>query len=134
MNILSRSDEILLLAILRLKDDAYGVTIVKEVARSTGKKLKLGGLWVSLDILTKRGLLEKHMGEPTPKRGGRSKIYYSLTPDGLEALERVNEFNLSLWEGMRDLIKDSISGIDSASPAASQGAQRHRVLLLFQWN
>lgn len=108
MNVLSRSDEILLLAILRLKDKAYGVTIVKEVARSTGKKLKLGGLWVSLDILAKKGLLEKHMGDPTPKRGGRSKIYYSLTPAGLKALKRVNEFNLSLWNGMRELIKDSL--------------------------
>ncbi len=108
MNILSRSDEILLLAILRLKDNAYGVTILKEVAKSTGKKLKLGGLWVSLDILAKRDLLEKHMGDPTPKRGGRSKIYYSITPDGLKALERVNAFNRSLWKGMSDLIKDSL--------------------------
>ena len=108
MNILSRSDEILLLAILKLKENAYGVTILKEVAKTTGKKLTLGGLWVSLDILSKRGLLEKNMGDPTPKRGGRSKIYYTLTSDGLKALERVNEFNLSLWKGMTDLIKDSL--------------------------
>ena len=108
MNILSRSDEILLLAILKLKENAYGVTILKEVAKTTGKKLKLGGLWVSLDILSKRGILEKNMGDPTPKRGGRSKIYYTLTPDGLKALERVHEFNLSLWKGMTDLIKDSL--------------------------
>ena len=47
-------------------------------------------------------------GDPTPKRGGRSKIYYSLTPDGLKALEKVNEFNLSLWKGMRELMKDSL--------------------------
>ena len=108
MNILSRSDEILLLAILRLKDNAYGVTIVKEVAKTSGKKLKLGGLWVSLDILAKRGLIEKNIGDPTPKRGGRSKIYYVLTPDGLKALEKVNEFNLTLWKGMRKLIKESL--------------------------
>ena len=108
MNILSRSDEILLLAILKLKDNAYGVTIVNEVAKSTGKKLKLGGLWVSLDILAKRGLIEKQIGDPTPKRGGRSKIYYSLTSDGLKALEQVNEFTLSLWKGMRELLKDAL--------------------------
>ena len=108
MNILSRSDEILLLAILRLKDNAYGVTIVKEIANNTGKKLKIGGLWVSLDILAKRGLLEKNMGDPTPKRGGRSKIYYSLTPEGLKALKKVNELNHSLWKGMSELIEDSL--------------------------
>lgn len=106
MDVLSRADEMLLLAILRLKDDAYGVSIVKEVKRRTGKKLKLGGLWVSLDILTKRGLVEKRMGDPTPKRGGRSKIYYSLTPDGVKALSLVSELNRSLWQGIGELLKD----------------------------
>jgi PadR family transcriptional regulator PadR len=107
MDVLSRADEILLLAILRLKDNAYGVSIVKEVNRRTGKKLKLGGLWVSLDILAKRGLVEKQMGDPTPKRGGRSKIYYSLTPDGFKALSLVSELNRSLWKGIGELLKDS---------------------------
>ena len=106
MEVLSRADEILLLAILRLRDNAYGVSIVKEVLERTGKALKLGGLWVSLDILAKKGLISKHMGDPTPARGGRSKIYYSLTPSGLNALERVNEFNRSLWKGIQDVNKD----------------------------
>jgi len=107
MDVLSRADEILLLAILRLNDDAYGVSIVKEVKQRTGKTLKLGGLWVSLDILAKRGLVEKRMGDPTPKRGGRSKIYYSLTKNGFDALSRVNELNRSLWKGIGDLVKES---------------------------
>jgi PadR family transcriptional regulator PadR len=106
MEVLSRADEILLLAILRLRDNAYGVSIVKEVQERTGKGLKLGGLWVSLDILTKKDLVSKHMGDPTPARGGRSKIYYTLTPSGLKALERVNEFNRSLWKGIQDVTKD----------------------------
>ncbi|MBW1863208.1 MAG: PadR family transcriptional regulator [Deltaproteobacteria bacterium] len=103
MEVLSRADEILLLAILRLRDNAYGVSIVKEAKQRTGKTLKLGGLWVSLDILAKKGLVCKHMGDPTPARGGRSKIYYALTPSGLKALERVKEFNRSLWKGIRDV-------------------------------
>ena len=106
MDVLSRADEILLLAILRLRDDAYGVSIVKEVQQRTGKTLKLGGLWVSLDILAKKGLISKRMGDPTPARGGRSKIYYALTPAGLEALERVNRFNRSLWKGIQDVNED----------------------------
>jgi DNA-binding PadR family transcriptional regulator len=106
MDILSRADEILLLAILRLRDDAYGVSIVKEVQQRTGKTLKLGGLWVSLDILAKRGLISKRMGNPTPARGGRSKIYYTLSPTGLKALEEVNRFNRSLWKGIRDVNED----------------------------
>jgi len=106
MDVLSRADEILLLAILRLRDDAYGVSIVKEVRQRTGKALKLGGLWVSLDILAKKGLISKRMGDPTPARGGRSKIYYALTPDGLKALERIKRFNRSLWKGIRDVKED----------------------------
>lgn len=106
MDVLSRADEILLLAILRLRDDAYGVSIVKEVRQRTGKTLKLGGLWVSLDILAKKGLISKRMGDPTPARGGRSKIYYALTPAGLEALERVNRFNRSLWKGIQEVNED----------------------------
>lgn len=106
MAILSRSDEILLLAVLRLKNEACGVGIVREVQRRTGKNVKLGALWVSLDILAKRGLVEKRMGDPTPKRGGRSKIYYTLTPDGLIALAQLFNFNRSLWKGIPGIIKN----------------------------
>ena len=107
MKILSRADEILLLAILRLKDDAYGVTIIKEVRKSTGRELKIGALWVALDILSQRGLIEKRMGDPTPQRGGRSKIYYALTPNGLSELERVRDFQRELWKGIPETIKDT---------------------------
>ncbi len=100
MKILSRSDEILMLAILRLKENAYGVTIIKEVQERTGKKLTFGSLWVSLDILNKRGFVKKRMADPTPQRGGRSKIYYSLPPKGIRALEDAREFQKSLWEGV----------------------------------
>ena len=105
MKILSRSDEILMLAILRLKDDAYGVTIIKEVRKRTEKKLTFGSLWVSLDILHKRGLVQKRMADPTPERGGRSKIYYMVTSDGIEALEHAREFQKQIWRGVPSLIK-----------------------------
>ena len=106
MEILSRADEILLLTIFRLGEEAYGVSIVRDVQERTGKNLKLGGLWVSLDILSKKGLVAKRMADPTPKRGGRSKIYYSLTPNGLAALKTVGDFNRTLWEGIKDGLED----------------------------
>ena len=105
MKILSRSDEILLLAILRLKDNAYGVTIIKEVQNKTGKKLTFGSLWVSLDILFRRGLVYKRLADPTPERGGRSKIYYTVTSAGLEALEQARTFQSEIWRGVPALIK-----------------------------
>ena len=106
MKILSRADEILLLAILRLKDDAYGVTIIKEVKKSTGRELKIGALWVALDIMSKKGLIEKRMGDPTAQRRGRPKIYYTLTPNGLNELERTRDFQRELWKGIPETLKD----------------------------
>ena len=108
MKYLSRADEILLLAILRLTDNAYGVTIIKEVQKRTGKKLTFGGLWVSLDVLHKRGYITKTLADPTPERGGRSKIYYNLTPDGLKALHQVRELQSSLWEGIPEAITKTV--------------------------
>ena len=107
MDIISRADEILLLAILRLEDNAYGVSIIKEIEKRTGKKLKLGGLWVQLDVLAKKGLVEKRMGDPTPKRGGRRKIFYTITSDGTQALQLLREFNHTLWKGIPQTIKNT---------------------------
>lgn len=105
MKVLSRSDEILMLSILRLKDRAYGVTIVKDVFKRTGKKLTFGGLWVSLDILHRKGYVAKTMGDPTPERGGRRKIYYTLTRKGLRALQEARAFQKSLWRGIPTVLK-----------------------------
>jgi DNA-binding PadR family transcriptional regulator len=109
MKILSRSDEILLLAILSLRDNAYGVTILKEVYKKTGKKMKIGGLWVSLDILCKRGLLTKWLGDPTPARGGKSKIYYKLTEEGLKVLKEVKKLQESLWQDYSEASKNYLN-------------------------
>ena len=106
MEILTRTDEILLLAILRLGDDAYGISIAKEITRRTGKVIKLGALWVLLDIAYQKGLVSKRTGDPTPQRGGRSKIFYRLTPEGCEALENARELSRVLWRGLPQSIKD----------------------------
>ncbi len=105
MKVLTRSDEILMLAILRLKDNAYGVSIIKEVEKRTGKRVTFGSLWVSMDILHKRGFVQKRMADPTPQRGGRSKIYYKLTPKGIRVLKETREFQKTLWEGIPARLK-----------------------------
>jgi len=105
MTILSRADEILLVSILSLGENAYGVTIIEEVFKRTGKRLSFGSIWVSLDILYKKGYIDKRLGDPTPRRGGRSKIYYSLKPAGLKALDEIARFQKSLWDGVPDRLK-----------------------------
>ena len=103
MKYLSRNDEMLLLSILRLKDDAYGVTIRQDVLERTDKKLTFGALWVSLDNLAKKGYLVKTVADPTPTRGGRGKIYYRLTSDGVRALQQVRDLQHTLWAGIPQL-------------------------------
>ena len=106
MRYLSRNDEILMLTIHRLQDDAYGVSIRKEVHQRTGKKITFGALWVSLDNLAKKGLVTKTLADPTPTRGGRGKIYYHLTPKGVHALQEVRDLQQALWTGLSPLKLD----------------------------
>ncbi len=108
MKVLSRADEILLVSVLNLDENAYGVTIIEEVYKRTGKKLSFGSIWVSLDILYKKGYINKRMGDPTPQRGGRSKIYYTLKPKGIKALDEIAKFQKSLWEGVPNLLKKAV--------------------------
>jgi DNA-binding PadR family transcriptional regulator len=105
MKILSRVDEILLLAVLRLKQDAYGAAILKEVRQRTGKEMKIGHLWVALDGLCRKGFLRKRLGEDTPARGGRRKLYYSLTPSGARVLREARDMQTALWRGASTLLK-----------------------------
>ena len=83
MDLLSRVEEIYMVAVLELTDNAYGVTIKKQISQKTGKIISYGGLYFALDKLVKKGLLTKTAGEPTAKRGGRTKFYYALTNHGL---------------------------------------------------
>ena len=77
-----------LLAILRLRDDAYGVTIREELERETSRTLTLGAVYKTLGRLEGKGLLKTRVGPPTRERGGRRKKLYTLTDTGREAARR----------------------------------------------
>ena len=104
MSLLSRWEEVYLLSIWELKDNAYGVTIKKQVSKKTGTILSYGGLYFTLSQLVKKGLVIKNAGEPTNKRGGRRKYYYSLTKKGKKALQATYEYQKSLWEDVAEPI------------------------------
>jgi PadR family transcriptional regulator PadR len=104
LDLLGRWEEIYLLSILELKDNAYGVTIKKSVSKKTGKTLSYGGLYFMLSQLAKKGLVKKTPGEPTQKRGGRRKFYYSLTPKGKKALKAIYLHQKSLWKYIADSV------------------------------
>jgi len=97
MRLVSRIEEIILLSIWRLQDDAYGITILEEVEKATGKTWLTGSIYASLGRLLKRKLLNSIEGEPSPERGGRRKIYYQLTTEGQKALLEIKRLNAQAW-------------------------------------
>ena len=97
MKELSKTEETLLLAIWRLKDDAYGVKIRQHVSVVIKKEFTYGNLYSVLDQLTKKRYVTKTLGELTPERRGRRKIYYSVTSDGLIALKSAREMHDLMW-------------------------------------
>ncbi len=102
MRLLSRIEEIILLAIWRLQDNAYGITIREEVGRATGKTWLTGAIYASLSRMLNNGLVVSFEGEPTKERGGRRKILYRLTEEGQKALLKIKQINDINWEGLTD--------------------------------
>jgi DNA-binding PadR family transcriptional regulator len=95
--LLSRAEEIVLLAAWQLQDNAYGVTIRALISEATGYPWSIGAVYAPLYRLERKGLVRMIPGEPTPERGGRSKIYYALTPEGKKALLRIKRVHNILW-------------------------------------
>lgn len=106
MKELTKIEEILLLAIWRLKDDAYGVKIRQYVSQIIGKEFTYGNLYSALSQLSKKKYVKKAMGEPTADRRGRRKIYYTVSPAGVKALRTAREMNQKMWEGVSDYAFD----------------------------
>jgi DNA-binding PadR family transcriptional regulator len=85
---LGELEQLILLAILRLGDDAYGVTIRAELSRRAGRVIAPGALYTALERLETKGLVTSRMGDPSPQRGGRAKRYVKVSSTGLQALKR----------------------------------------------
>ena len=100
MSQLTRNEEIVLLSVLRLEGDAYGVLIKRKIKEMTRNDWNYGLLYSTLDQLVKKGLLVKREGKPMPERGGRRKIYYSLSRSGQRALEQSYALKEALWDGI----------------------------------
>lgn len=101
--ILTRSEEMLLLAVHKLQDEAYGVKIKELLKELVGKDHAFGALFVQLDRLSEKGLLTSSLSDPTPERGGRSKRIYKLTSRGKKALVETKKVQEALWENVNGL-------------------------------
>jgi PadR family transcriptional regulator PadR len=97
---LGEFEHTVLLAILRLDGNAYGVTIRAEIMLRAGREPSPGALYTTLDRLEGKGLLTSRFGDPTPQRGGRAKRYFSVNAQGLEVVARAKRTFENLWEGL----------------------------------
>jgi PadR family transcriptional regulator PadR len=104
MKDLSLYETVFLLAILHLKDRAYGVAIRERVSELAHRTLSYGTLYSYLDQLYRKDLVTKSRGNPTQERGGRSKIYYRVSPQGMRALKAAHKLHKSLWNSATETL------------------------------
>jgi DNA-binding PadR family transcriptional regulator len=101
---LGEFEQIVLLAILRLGENSYGVPIRHEIESRTGRSLTVGALYSTLERLEDKGYVTSHYGDPTPERGGRSRRYFKVKPLGLRVLRETREELVAMWEGLESQV------------------------------
>jgi PadR family transcriptional regulator len=101
---LGELEQIVLLAILRLGDEAYAVPILDQIERQTGRRVARGALYTALDRLEAKGCLRSRLGPPLAERGGRPRRYFTVTPSAVHALKQSRLALLRLWNGLESLL------------------------------
>ena len=102
---LGEFEQIVLLAILRLGDDAYAIPVREEIERRTGRAVARGALYTALERLEAKGYLKSRMGDPTDDRGGKPRRYFTLTPLGMRALRTTHASLANLTRGLEALLE-----------------------------
>jgi DNA-binding PadR family transcriptional regulator len=97
---LGEFEHITLLALLRLEDRAYGVTVRQEIQSRTQREVSIGAIYATLDRLEMKGFAKSYRGDPTPERGGRSKRLFRITSEGVAAVNRTQHALQRMTEGL----------------------------------
>ncbi len=98
-------EEMVILAALRLGDEAYGASILRELDERAGREVPRGSVYVVLERLESKGFITSHTGEPTSERGGRARRMVAVTADGIEAVRRSHEARRRLREGLDEVFQ-----------------------------
>jgi DNA-binding PadR family transcriptional regulator len=93
----------ILLAVLHLGDEAYGVPISRELERHRGREVSVGSVYAALERLETKGLIASTLGEPTPERGGKAKRYFRVTKEGLRQANETRRVLTKLWQQLPEL-------------------------------
>ena len=97
---LGEFEHLILLALLRLEDRAYGVTVRQEIELRTKREVSIGAVYATLGRLEKKGMVMSSLGEPTPERGGRSKRYFRMTGKGVAAVNTTHRALRNMTGGL----------------------------------
>ena len=110
MELLTKLEELALIAVLKLEDEAYGISIYHFIAGITGKDMTVSSVYFPLERLVRKGYLRSFKGDPLPKRGGMSRRYYRLTKAGIQALQENRSMNQAAWRGVSARLKNLPEG------------------------
>lgn len=102
---LGEFEQLVLLAVMRLEEEAYGATIRRLIEEATGRDVSIGAIYTTLERLQAKGYLTSHVGEPTAQRGGRRRKIYTLERTGRAALTRA----YASWTNMTRGLKPKLS-------------------------
>jgi DNA-binding PadR family transcriptional regulator len=92
-----------MLIVIRLGEEAYGVPISREIKERTGRSVAFATVYSTLERLQRKGLVNSYLGDPSPERGGRAKRYFRVTKAGLQAVRDAKRNLVMLWHGLREL-------------------------------
>ena len=102
-NLISNFELMVMLALIRSGDKAYGVPITEEIERQSGHDIAVGSVYAALERLEGRGLITSKIGEPTAERGGRAKRYFKATPKGLKEIRETRRTLVNLWKNLPEV-------------------------------
>jgi DNA-binding PadR family transcriptional regulator len=100
---LSNFELMVMLAVIRLGDNAYGVPIAEEIEKRRGKLVRIGSVYAALDRLGTKGFVDSELGESTAARGGRAKRYFRITGKGLAEVQETRRALVELWNRLPEL-------------------------------
>ena len=102
---LGEFEQIVLMAVLRLGEDAYGATVRREIESRTGRRLSISGVYTTLERLEEKGYVSSWVGEPTAERGGRRRKHFGLLPAGKRALRSAYTAYTEMAAGLERQLK-----------------------------
>jgi len=98
---LGEFEQLILLALVRLGNNAYGMTVRREIEERAERNVSIGAVYATLDRLEEKGYVTSHFGEATPERGGRAKRFFAISASGVYALNESRETLSRMWKGLR---------------------------------